>query len=157
METYGIPTQEYCGVRISTLGITSVKNNRPLRFVPKIYVQKLRVTKGFLSENPLLLALLGFVLVGLSLQPLLQVIFQVFTPGQPVVPSLGMLFLPAGVWFLLDGLRQGEYLEVHLDTGRQKFPFYQPPDPDRLRAFFHQAEDLGYVVEMAYNNSDELK
>jgi hypothetical protein len=155
MESYSVPSHEYGGVLISPLGITSIKNNRPLRFVPKIYVQKLRITKGFLSEYPLLLVLAGFVLVGLSIQPLLEVIFRVFAPGQPIVPTLGLVFLPAGLWFLVEGLRQGDYLEVHLDNGRQKFPFYQPPEPGRLLAFFENAEKLGYVVEMTYNNIDE--
>ncbi len=157
MEQYGSPAQEYCGVRISPLGITSIKNNRPLRFVPKIYVQKVMVTRGFLSEYPLLMALVGVVLVGLSIQPLVELILRLLNPGQPAMSPLGLFFLPAGVWFLVSSLRRGEYLEVSLETGRQKFPFYQPPDPAGLQAFFQDAERLGYVIEMPYNNNiDEV-
>ncbi len=155
MEQNSITPGEYCGVQISPLGITSIKNNRPLRFVPKIYIQKVVVSKGFLSEYPLLLTLVGVVLIGLSIQPFVQVVLRVLSAGQPIVSPLGLIFLPAGAWFLLESLRRGQYIELFLDTGRKKFPFYQPPEPEGLQAFFQDAEKLGYVVEMPYNKMDE--
>ncbi len=155
MEQYSTPSQEYCGVQISPLGITSIKNNRPLRFVPKVYVQKVAVKNGFLSEYPLLLALAGVVLIGLSAQPLLQLFLQARIEGQPAVSPLGLFFLPVGIWLLLDSQRRGQYIEVFLNSGRQKFPFYQPPEPKGLQAFFQDAEKLGYVIEMPYNKREE--
>ncbi len=154
MDLDGIPTQEYCGVQITPLGITSVKNNRVQRFVPKILVQKVAVSRGFISEYPLLLALAGVVLIGLSIEPFVEIILRVLSPGQAAASPFGLFFLPAGLWLLVEGLRRGQYIEVFLDTGRQKFPFYQRPDPEGLEAFFQDLEKLGYVIEMSYNKRD---
>lgn len=153
MKASNIPFEEYCGVRFSSLGVTSVKNHRPLRFVPKVYVKKIVVNKGYISENPLLLSMLGVLLIGLSVEPFVRVFLHILGAGQPVSSALGMFFLPAGLWVLFESLRRGEFLEVIQDGGRQKFPFYEPPEPEALQTFFRTAEELGYVVEMPYNRN----
>ncbi len=60
---------------------------------------------------------------------------------------MGLLLLPVGAWFIVDGFRKRFYFEVAIDKDERKFPLGNNPDKIQLQKFIKIASQLGYHID----------
>jgi hypothetical protein len=148
------PVVSFGGVSFAPDGVRRLDGNA--RFVPREEIRHLSLHQGILSENPILPAFLGAVLLFLGFGPSYAFAAFLLNDG----PADGcMLFgaplFPIGLYVIWDAFRTGDYLLIESELyGREKVRLRVRGDEEGLYRFFQAVtEDLGYEIDDASNRS----
>lgn len=139
-------TIQYAGIEASDRAVVATDDRGRRVVVAREQVRSLRFRRASAARHPLVLALLGFALIGLGLIP-----FRLFLVGfngglHPKELLLGV-WLIVGIAAVADALRRRWMLVVETAEGVTGIPFGPAADVSGLRAFARDLEeDLGYPV-----------
>lgn len=138
-------------IEFSPEGIALLSQNSKLLFVAKKEIRQITLKYGFQSERPIVEIIFGIIVLGLGVYLILDIILKAFIYRITHVEELlGLLLLPIGGWFFIDGFRKRLYFEVKLDNDKRKFPLGKNPDKNELRKFTQYASQLGYVIDASF-------
>jgi hypothetical protein len=138
-------------IEFSPEGIALLSQNSKLLFVAKKEIRQITLKYGFQSERPIVEMTFGILILGLGVYLILNIILKALIYRvMHVEELLGLLLLPIGGWFFVDGFRKRLYFEVKLDNDKRKFPLGKNPDKNELQKFIRYASQLGYVIDASF-------
>ena len=120
--------------------------------VEKKDIRQITLKYGFQSERPIVEVIFGIAVAGAGFYIVTNFILQIIINRTIYLTQLlGILLLPVGIWFIIDGFRRRSYFEVLLDNDMRKFPLIKKsPDKKELEKFIKIASQLGYVIDTAF-------
>jgi hypothetical protein len=123
----------------------------PLVTIPRSEVIQIRVTRGLLTERPLIMIAAGIVVaaVGVFGIKLLTAAFFTNGPGFPKTGMLASLGLVFGPLLIYSATRRGPCLHVETAKGVRVLQFGKTLDPDDLPGFVDRACKAGLIATMS--------
>jgi hypothetical protein len=136
---------QFGGVQVSAVGACEIYENQMIRFIPASEIVGIDLVHRAGADHPMIVATLGFILLGLSMVPIIM-LFDTLNGGHDFfirwIYMLGLVF-PAA-WILDLGLRKRWVLLVQTRKGVRKLIF-KSKDVEELDRFIVDARTrFGY-------------
>jgi hypothetical protein len=123
----------------------------PLVTIPRSEVIQIRVTRGLLTERPLIAIAAGIAVtvIGVFGIKLLVAAFSGTVPAFPKTGMLASLCVVLGPLLIYSATRRGPRLCVETTKGVRLLQFGKTLDPDELPGFVNRACKAGLIITMS--------
>lgn len=143
-----ITAVRFHNVEFSVQSVALLDQQSKIVSVAKKDVRTITLKYGFQSERPFIEVIFGAGLVLVGFYFIVNFILHILINRIAYTDMLlSILLLPAGIWFIVDGLKKRLYFEVTLDNDKRKFPLGKNPDKGELQKFIQTASQIGYSID----------
>jgi hypothetical protein len=120
----------------------------PLVTLPRSEIIQIRVTRGLLTERPLIAIVAGIVLTAIGVFGIKLLYSAFFTdgPALPKTGALASLCLALGPLLIYSATRRGPCLHVETTKGVRVLQFGKTLDPQELPGFVDRASRAGLII-----------
>jgi hypothetical protein len=134
-------------VRISAAGAAEMDGNRPLLSVHREEIVRLEVRHGSAAERPLIAALLGVILIGIAVVPIVLLLIA-WTQRQhyPAQLLTAAVFAIPGWWLIDLSIRSRFFLAVTTRHETRKIVFHKTRDRRAIEDFVSAAKSRFHYV-----------